>query len=183
MDEGLKPADSETISYKEASSHAKAAIVDLPASPGHVKVFDILTKLEEARPEDAEELLSRLSGAITGVPKLKELVSAQFGAILADTLAPVDEQGTMERILRLHKAIDLEDLERQSVRMVNELERVTDEMGRLRRRADVAVRLSNIFAFVAIVLALLLLISGVAADYVSFDWSSVQPDAAPEESQ
>jgi len=183
VDEGPPVLEGKTFSYRDASRDAKAAMVDLPASPSHVKVFDILTQIEEANADEVDDFLSQLSGALSGAPKLQELVSVKFGAILSDTAVSVDDDSIMGRVLRMHKAVDLEDLERQAARMVDEIERMKEELGRSRRRADMAVRLSNIFAFVSIVLALLLLISGVAADYMSFDWSSVEPEMSTEERQ
>lgn len=183
MDDGEVSSHEKDCSLSDRAARLKTAIEGLPASAKHIEVYDTLSELEIVDNDGVSALLERLDTALVGAPKLSGLVSAEFGDLLInlDVQAKKGESGALERMISRHGAVDVDDLERQTDRLLDQVDQLKAELSRLKLRSDMAVRLSNIFAFVAIVLALLLLVSGLVSDYLSVDWSTYQPTNGIEE--
>mgnify|MGYP006179285317 CR=1 FL=1 len=183
MVDGEAASQERDCSLSDRAARLKTAIEGLPASLKHIEVYDTLSELEIVDIDGAKPLLERLNSALVDAPNLSELVNAELG----DLLVNIDVQpnkgalGVLDRMILRHGAVDVEDLERQTDRLLDQVDQLRSELNRLKIRSDMAVRLSNIFAFVAIVLALLLLVSGLVSDYLSVDWSIYQSIPGTEE--
>ena len=171
-------------SVRESAGKAKVSMEGLPASPEHIEVYDLLCEMEGVGLEGVEGLLFRLKDALQRRPVISKLVSVEFAGLLPKETKgrPIQEEvDVVERMLISHGAIDIEDLERQTGSLVEQVTILKEELSYLRKRLEVAVRISNVFVFTSIILGLLLVISGLASDYLSVDWGSIQTTVGSEE--
>jgi hypothetical protein len=183
VDRAEPKANNELPDVASQASAAKVAIEGLPASESHIEVYDILGELETVESGGRAALLEKLARGLVNAPGLTKVVGAEFD----DSLIPSGEGelpeklGALERMLERHGALDVDDLERQTGRLADQIEHLGEELARVKLRSDMSVRMSNIFAFIAIVLALLLLVSGLVTDSMSVDLSTSSPIFGAEE--